>query len=168
MALIGPAPTEVVAEVPANIDVHMVNYTLAGLIYGLTTENHLTEIEACYAGGSEMDKEIVSAIHDFKAGGWNNITQGVLEVLLATLQLPQELHTCKGMSADLKAIVEWASIVTDKTKLISTVSKHYLFHKKEVQDDIAQLKSDYAATEYFHGGEDIASLLTILIGPITP
>jgi len=36
------------------------------------------------------------------------------------------------MNTDLKAIEEWASIFTDKTKLISTVSKHYLFHKAEV------------------------------------
>ena len=168
VALIGPTPTEVVAEVPANIDVHMINYTLAGLIYGLTTENHLTEIETCYAGGADIDHEIVTAIHKFKAGGWNNITQGVLEVLLAVLQLPQELHTCEGMSADLKAIEEWASILTNKTKLISTVSKHYLFHKQEVQADITQLKSDYAAAEYFNGGEEIADLLIILVGPITP
>lgn len=104
----------------------MVNYTLAGLIYGLTAQNHLAEIEACYKGASTIDKEIMASVHLFKAGGWDNITQGVLEVLLAGLQLPQELHTCEGMSSDLKAIEEWTSIFSDKTELISTVSKNYM------------------------------------------
>lgn len=132
--LIGPAPTE---AVPAKnygltLDPHMVNYMLAGFIYGMTTQNHLTEIEACYAGGAEMDHELMAAIGDFKAGGWNNITQGVLEVLLIAFQMPQELHTCKNMQDDIQAITSWASVFTNKTELISTVTKHYLFHKKEV------------------------------------
>ena len=128
----------------------------------------MTAIEACYIGGREIDQEIMKAIGDFKAGGWNNITQGVLEVLLAALQLPQEFNTCKGMTADLKAIGEWASILTNKTELISTVTKHFLFHKKEAQADIAQLKSDFANDLFFKTGEDLASLSTLLIGPITP
>jgi len=71
--LIGPAPTELVS-LPANFDPHMVNFTLAGLIYGLTAQNHLAEIEACYTGGSVIDQEIMTAVLEFKAGGWNNIT----------------------------------------------------------------------------------------------
>ena len=82
--LLGPlAIPEPTFKEDMNLDPHMVNYLLAGFIYGMTEQNHLTEIEACYAGGSEMEKEIVTAIGDFKKGGWNNITQGVLEVLLA-------------------------------------------------------------------------------------
>lgn len=63
----------------------MVNYLLAGFIYGMTESNHLTELESCYTGGAEMEQEIVKAIADFKTGGWDTITQGVLEVVLAAL-----------------------------------------------------------------------------------
>ena len=59
-------------------DVHCINHLLAGFIFGMTTENKLTEIEACYQGGAEMEKELTTAIADFKAGGWNYITQGAL------------------------------------------------------------------------------------------
>ena len=165
--LIGPAPTEMVSDVvPASVDVHMVNYIIAGFIFGMTTQNHLTEIEACYTGGATMVQEIMTAIYDFKAGGWNYITQGVLNVLLAALQIPQELHTCKNMQEDLTAIKEWASVFTDKTKLISTVSKHYLLHKKQVTADINQLKADFASEKYFKTGEDLATLSIALLGPI--
>jgi len=68
-----------------NLDPYMVNHLVAGFIYGMTEQNHLTEIESCYGGGVLMASEIETAIEDFKKGGWDNITQGVLEVLLAGL-----------------------------------------------------------------------------------
>jgi len=79
--VIGDAPTEIVPEAPANIDVHDVNRLLAGFIYGMTSQNSLTEIEACFSGATFMEQELVRAIHDFKAGGWNYITQGCLEII---------------------------------------------------------------------------------------
>ena len=44
--------------------------------------------------------------------------------------MPQEVNTCENMPDDLSAIESWATIFTNKTKLISTVTKHYLLHKK--------------------------------------
>lgn len=168
VSLIGPAPTEVVeiVDYSLEVDVHMINHLLAGFIYGMTTQNHLTEIEACYAGGAEMDQEIKKAVVDFKAGGWDNIVQGCLEILLVGFQIPQELNTCKSMGDDISAIESWATAFTNKSKLISTVTKHFLMHKKQVTADIAELKADYAAEEYFKAGEEVATLASILIGPI--
>ena len=113
-----------------------------------------------------MDQELMTAIGDFKAGGWNNITQGVLNLLLIGFQMPQELNTCENMQDDLSAIESWASIFTNKTKLISTVTKHYLLHKRQVTTDIATLKSDFATGAYFLVGQDLASIANVLIGPI--
>jgi len=50
--------------------------------------------------------------------------------------------------------------------LVSTVTKHYLLHKKAVTADITAVKTDYAAKSYFATGKDAADLLTILVGPI--
>lgn len=62
--LLGPAPSELVplADYSNTIDLSMINHILAGFIYGMTTDNHLTEIEACYAGGAEMDHELTKAV----------------------------------------------------------------------------------------------------------
>jgi len=136
--LLGPCPSDLVEESEnINISAKEVNHILAGFIYGMTSQNHLTELEACYNGGSGMDKELMTAIHLFKAGGWNNITQGVLNILLVGFQIPQELHTCEGMQDDLTAIKDWASIFTNKSKLISKVTRHFLTHKDEATADIA-------------------------------
>lgn len=72
-------------EAYPNMSVHAINYTLAGFIFGMTTTNHLTELEACYSGGMEMEQELEAAVGNFKAGGWDHITQGVLDVLLIGL-----------------------------------------------------------------------------------
>ena len=59
--LLGPVPSEIVpvGEFYSNsIDFYMVNHILAGFIYGMTTENHLTEIMGCYKGGADMNYEL--------------------------------------------------------------------------------------------------------------
>lgn len=39
---------------------------IAGFVYGMTGDNHLTEIEACYQGGQLMAQEIEYGIADIK------------------------------------------------------------------------------------------------------
>lgn len=165
--LLGDVPETFVDLTAANASpAYEVNHILAGFLYGMTEENHLTELEACYAGGSEIEHELMTAIGDFKAGGWNNITQGVLEIVTLALQVPQELHTCESMQDDLGAIKEWAAIFTNKGKLISHVTKHYLTHKKQVTADIKELKSDFSGELFFQTGEDVATIVNLLVGPI--
>merc|ERR1712051_914169 len=110
---------------------------------------------------------IETGIADIKKGGWDYDVQAALEFGLVALQIPQALKTCKGMGDDLAAIEAWASIFTDPKKLISTVSKHYLFHKAEIKSDISAVTSDWSNSLYFKSGVDLADLLTIAVGPIT-
>ena len=70
---------------PANVPVMGVADFVAGFMFGMTGDNHLTEIEACYQGGEVMLPEIESGIADFKSGGWNNDVQGVMQFGLAIL-----------------------------------------------------------------------------------
>lgn len=72
------------------------------------------------------------------------------------------------MSADLKAIESWASIFTNKSKLVSTVTRKFLTHKAQVTADIATLKTEYDAEEYFLAGEQVATIAIELLGPISP
>jgi len=140
-----------------------VTHILAGFIYGMTTENHLTELEACYSGGTLMEHEIVKSISDFKHGGWNDITQGVLQLIIVALQLPQELHTCENMQDDISAIESWANNFTDVSSLVPKLTKHFLLHKKAIFADIDTLKADMAAEEYFQVGVEAADIVTILL-----
>lgn len=144
-----------------------INKVLAGFIYGFTKGNHLTEIEACAADvesdAPEVHQEVMKAISDFKAGGWDNDVQAVLELLLVGLQLGQVFKGCKGMQDDIQAIEAWATNFTDIKGLVPTLTKHFLFHKAAVEADIATLKADADAQHWFKTGKDAADIVTILL-----
>eukprot|EP00354_Favella_ehrenbergii_P003814 CAMPEP_0170455760 /NCGR_PEP_ID=MMETSP0123-20130129/3613_1 /TAXON_ID=182087 /ORGANISM="Favella ehrenbergii, Strain Fehren 1" /LENGTH=479 /DNA_ID=CAMNT_0010718997 /DNA_START=15 /DNA_END=1454 /DNA_ORIENTATION=+ len=139
---------------------------VAGFIFGMTGDNHLTEIEACYAGGALMTAEIETGIADIKKGGVDNDIQAAMQFGLAILQIPQALSTCKNMDEDIAAIESWAQIFTNPTQLAATVSKHYLFHKAEIKADISTLESDWDSDLFYKAGNDLADLMVLAIGPI--
>ena len=64
------------------------------------------------------------------------------------------------------AIEKWAAIFKNPRELAETVSKHYLFHKKQIQTDVAALEADWGTGLYFRAGVDLADLMTVAIGPI--
>ena len=139
----------------------------AGLLYGLTSENHLTEIESCWTEGTVVDEDIMAGIRDLKLNkGWDFEIQAILEFGLAALNLPIALKTCEQMGPDIKAFESWASIFEDPAKLTATVTKHYALHRKAIKADISTTESDWALGEYYKAGVTAADLLTLAIGPI--
>lgn len=139
---------------------------VAGFMYGMTGDNHLTEIEACYQGGDLMVQEVEAGIADIKKGGWDNDTQAALQFGLAALQIPQSLSTCENMDQDIQAIDQWAQIFKNPTALAATLSKHWLFHKTEIKSDIGALEADWDNKLFFNAGVDLADTLTLAVGPI--
>ena len=41
---------------------------IAGVLYGLTKENHLTEVQTCYHSGEQVLKETEEAFSDLTSG----------------------------------------------------------------------------------------------------
>ena len=139
---------------------------VAGFVFGMTGDNKLTEIEACYQGGELMAQEIETGIADIKLGGVDNDIQAGLQFALAALQIPQALSTCESMGDDLSAIEDWASIFKNPSKLATKVGLHYATHKTAVKADISTLETDWDSAQYFAAGQALADVATILIGPI--
>lgn len=105
-------------------------------------------------------------IADLKHGGWDFEIQAILEFGLAALNAPIALKTCEGMGPDIHAIESWATIFKSPAELTATVTKHYALHRKAIKADIATVKSDWAANEFFACGKATADLLTLAVGPI--
>jgi hypothetical protein len=140
---------------------------VAGFVFGMTGDNKLTEIEACYQGGELMAQEIETGIADIKLGGVDNDIQAGLQFALAALQIPQALSTCENMGDDLSAIEDWASIFKNPSKLATKVGLHYATHKTAVKADISTLEADWDSAQYFAAGQALADVATILVGPIS-
>jgi len=152
----------------ANIDMPVMAIPdfVAGFVFGMTGDNNLTEIEACYQGGEVMATEIEQGIADIKHGGTDYDIQAALEFALAATQIPVALNTCKNMDEDLAAIEAWASIFKDPVKLAKHLSLHYALHKDAIMTDVHALESDWDAGNYFDAGKDLADAATLAIGPI--
>ena len=63
------AASAVIAASASAFDVVAVPDFVAGFIYRMTGDNHLTEVEACFPGGELMYHEIEAGIADIKKGG---------------------------------------------------------------------------------------------------
>jgi len=64
------------------------------------------------------------------------------------------------------ALESWAKIFTNPTELVSTVTKHYLLHKKAITADIDAAEADWKNHLYYKAGNDVADLLTLAVGPV--
>jgi len=153
----------------ANVDIAAMAIPdfVAGFVYGLTGDNNLTEIEACYQGGEVMAAEIEAGIADIKIGGTDHDIQAGLQFALAATQIPIALNTCEGMTDDLNAIAAWASVFKDPAALAKKLAFHYARHKAEITADITTLESDWDTQKYFDAGKDLADIATLAIGPIS-
>ena len=147
---------------------HALPHFIGGFLYGLTGDNNLEEIEACYTGSAAMYPEIEFALAELHKGGWDNEVQAILEFGIVVLQIPQALNTCKNIGDDIAADSEWGSIFLNPAELTATVTKHYALHRKAIKADIAELKGHWAAEEWWAAGIVAADLATLAIGPITP
>ena len=138
---------------------------VAGFMFGMTGDNNLTEIEACYQGGDKIVKDSQVAIADFKAG---NYFQGIKAAGTVWNEVGSAMTTCKGMDDDVAKIEAWAKIFTEPTKLAETVGKNWVFHHGKIHKDIAQEEADWTAAKFFDAGKDTADALVLAVGPISP
>ena len=143
---------------------------VGGFLEGMAVDNNLTELQSCFVNTAQtselMYSEVETGIADIKHGGWDYDIQAALEFGLVALQIPQFLHGCPGVSPDIKALESWATIFTNPTELVSTVTKHYLLHKKAITDDIQATEADWKAHLFYKSGHDLADLLTLAVGPV--
>lgn len=153
----------VIAATANAFDAMAVPDWIAGFIYGMTGDNQLTEIEACYQGGQQIVTDSKAAIADFEAGDY---FKGIKDAGTVWNEVGSSMTTCTGMGDDIAAIEEWAKIFTEPTKLSETVAKNWLFHGKKIKADFAAEEADWSAGNYFQAGVDTADALTLAVGPI--
>lgn len=69
------------------------------------------------------------------------------------------------MGDDLAAIDQWASGFTSLQDLAKHITKTATRHIIKVKRDISTIEDDWANDKYFKFGEDLADLLTLVVGP---
>lgn len=136
---------------------------IAGLLYGFTGDNQLSEIESCYTGGETIVTDAEALVNDLTHG---NFIKAIDDNAAFAESLSDALHSCTGMEDDFARIKAWGEIFTEPAKLAETVGKHWLLHKRHIKKTIQKEKDDWNNEDYFTAGEDIADILVTLIGPV--
>jgi hypothetical protein len=159
---IGPiTPTYPTEEL--GLDLLMLPELAAGFVDGMVGDNHLAEMQACYKGVHPLEQDLMAALKDVEGF---HLIKALKQFEMFVYHFQLDVAPCMHMSDDVKAIENWAKIFKSPKDLITTATKHYLFHKGDVTTDIASIKSDWGAKSYFKTGKDAADLLTLLVGPI--
>ena len=138
---------------------------IAGFMFGMTGDNNLAEIEACYQGGEQIVTDSQKAIADFKSGSYFT---AIKDAGTVWTEVHGAMSTCTGMSDDVAEIEAWAQIFTHPTTLAATVAKNWLFHGSKIRADITKEESDWSSKDYFSAGKDVADALTLAVGPMKP
>ena len=115
---------------------------VGGFVYGMTGDNHLTEIEACYDGSTDVVQDVEKAVSKIEAGDY---IRGFAEIGLIINEFPKALTSCKNMDDDIAAIESWATIFTEPEKLAKTLSKNWLLHRRTIKEDLANESSDWSS-----------------------
>ena len=153
-------------EVPqANyaLDLLMLPELVAGFVYGMVGDNHLTEMETCYQSGSELYGFLHTALQDVEQF---HLFAAIEEFEKFVYHFQLDAAPCTQMQDDLAAIDTWALQFKQPKALLPTLTKHYLLHKRAITNDIAAFKADWASKAYFAAGRAVADTLTVLVGPI--
>ena len=133
---------------------------IAGFVFGLTGDNHLTEIEQCYSGGQGLITDVQKALADIKSG---HFISGVQDVGQVIWDLPDALQNCENMDEDIAKIEDWAQAFTHPVSLVKKISKNWLLHGVDVKKDIALEESNWASAEYFEAGKAAAAGIELLV-----
>jgi hypothetical protein len=136
-----------------------------GLIYGLTGDNHLDELQNCMNVSEPMLEDFENLITDISAF---HVGSAIADLGDIIWQLPVAFAGCNDMSDDIQAIEDWAQIFKQPVSLAEEVAKNWIFHGVAIEANIDKTKADWTAGSYESSGEDAAAVLVGLLGPINP
>ena len=133
---------------------------IAGFVFGLTGDNHLSEIEQCYSGGQGLVTDAEKALADIKSGAF---IAGIQDFGKVIWDLPDALQNCENMTDDIQKIEDWAQVFTHPLSLAKKISKNWLLHGVDVKKDIALEESYWASSDYFNAGKEAAAAVELLV-----
>ena len=156
-------PSEILRLHASNMPIQAPFQFVNGLVNGLVGLNDLEEIQKCSTDATvvvnDVEKVVMDLIH-------NDYLELVTDLKKVIPDLMASLSDCESMTDELDAIEDWASIFTDHTALVETLTKNLLLHNKHIMADVSAISNDWQLGMYYKAGMDSADFLTTAIGPI--
>jgi hypothetical protein len=142
------------------------NTIIGGLLYGMTEDNQLQEVQNCIDTGLLMYEEYLWAQEHLATGTTPETTMGLLELGIVGLQVSQLTTACQSIGDDFKALEDWAEIFNSPAKLVGTIFAHKRRHAEEMEADWQAFKDFNATGDFWKAGHALADWATVAIGPV--
>ena len=136
---------------------------IAGMMFGWTGDNQLTEVEACFQGGQKLVVDSEALIHLVESG---DMIKAIAKAKDVYSEFSTVLSGCKNLDEDMARIELWAQIFTKPKALMENVAKNAVLHNVGIRKDIKEEKVNWSAGDYFHAGFDVSDIIVKLVGPI--
>ena len=144
-------------------DRHQTVLFMSGLLNTFAIDNSLDELELCLVDAQPEVALLGKIIDEYKAGKKAKVSADLAKL---ALQLPGLISTCKGMTDDIARLESWATIFTDQTELVSTITKNIMANVVHFTRDIQKAMADHAAHDAYALGADTAAILELALGPV--
>lgn len=157
---VGPIETNNGIDLPP---VEAVPDFTAGLIYGFTGHDHREELEGCMTDIEPLVDDAKAALADIAS---LNLIKGVMDLGDIIWMLPEAVESCGelgNLQEDIDAMLAWAEVLKEPTRVAKIASKNWLFHGVAVKKAIAEEESDWSSGDYYGAGTETAVALLTLV-----
>jgi len=101
------------------------------------------------------------AVGDFEAGGLTNYVKAVKEIGIILSAVPGDLQDCKDVTQDIDAIKAYAENFTPQSILSNVVSNF-----QAIVTGVPTMIQDINNGSMEQAGEDIAKIISLVVGPV--
>jgi len=160
--LVGPIQVESAEQLGAWSFMDVPEF-LEGFLSTFISDSNLPELDTCMSATQPLVNYAELIITDLES---LNIFDALKQIELFIYHLQLDLQPCTMMQDDITAMKQWATIFTNIEELVSTVVEHYLLHQRAIKKDIDDMKTSFAADDWYTAGSDFADIIVKTIGPI--
>ena len=140
---------------------------VAGLFYGLTGKQGLTDLQQCFYDGDQFVADITIAIEDLVSLTGAGLMNGFILGLSALAYIPHDLKDCIHAKAEAKEFEQWATLFVHPKEAEATISHNIKSHLPALTIDIAKVKMEMSKKAYLQAGVTLGEMLAIVTEPIT-
>ena len=141
---------------------------VAGLVNGILHVNKLSEIEQCFAGSTNIVKEMADAVKAFAKGDTAGYIEGVKDLGMIVAELPSAFAGCTTMKSDLEKLKAWAKIFVHPIDLATKITKNLIFHFSSIKTDFKNGVAEFKAEHYYEAGTQFGFGIVECIGSAAP
>lgn len=136
---------------------------LAGFVNDTIVRNNMTQTKACLDFVRKESELSLDAMNELALG---DMDAAIEKAKAIESTLMDQCDACKAAVPELMAFEGFTRQFADHDALMQLVTKNYLLHQKEINDDLAAFAKAYAAADYNTCGDLASKISNLCLGNV--